>query len=211
MPDAKVSRKRLMRHPRILLTLPAAFLLTPTTALAAAAEGEVELLVINPGLLIWTLVIFNSLFLVLRRFAWKPILSVAEERESTIRVALDEARRRQAEAQELMRRQEEELAEARSQARQTLAKNREAVDRFRKEMERRTREESEELLVRAREAIRQEREDAVEALRRESVDLALATASKLLRQELDDGQDRRFVMEYLGGLSTLNPKPGARA
>lgn len=198
-----------MRFRPSMLALPAAFLLTSTTALAAAAEGEVELLVINPGLLIWTLVIFNSLFLVLRRFAWKPILSVAEERENTIRVALDEARRRQAEAEELMRRQEEELAEARSQARETLAKNREAVDRFRKEMETRTREESEAFLVRAREAIRREREDAVEALRSESVDLALATASKLLRQELDDGQDRRLLMEYVEGLSNVDS--GAQA
>jgi F-type H+-transporting ATPase subunit b len=191
-----------------LLALPAALFLTPAAAMAAA-EGEPGLFNINLGLSIWTVVIFASVFLLLARFAWKPILSVVEAREERIQGALDEARKRQADAEELLRKQKEELAEARKQAQEILADTREAADRFRREMEERAREESETILARARAEIQREKESALDALRRGSVDLALAAASKLLRQKLDGEEDRRLVMEYVDGLTNLGP--GAEA
>jgi F-type H+-transporting ATPase subunit b len=197
-----------MRLPLSLLAVPAALFLTPAAALAAA-EGEAGLFQINLGLSIWTIVIFTSVFLLLARFAWKPILSVVEDREKRIQGALDESRRRQAEAEELLRQQKEHLAEARKQAQEILADSREAADRFRKEMEERARVESETILARARAEIQREKEAALDALRRESVDLALAAASKLLRQKLDGEEDRRLVMEYVDGLTNLGP--GAEA
>lgn len=198
-----------MRLRLSLLALPAALLLTPATAMAAAADGEAGLFNINLGLSIWTLVIFISVFLLLARFAWKPILSAVEARENKIQGALDEARRRHAEAEELLREHKEQLADARRQAQEILADGRDAADRFRKEMQGKAREESETILVRARAEIQREKESAVDELRRESVDLALAAASKLLRQKLDGEEDRRLVMEYVDGLSTLGP--GAEA
>ena len=41
------------------------------------------------GLFFWQLVIFVSLIFLLRKFAWKPILSAVEERETKISDALD--------------------------------------------------------------------------------------------------------------------------
>jgi len=198
----------MMRLRLSLLALPAALFLTPAAAMAAA-EGEPGLFSINLGLSIWTLVIFISVFLLLARFAWKPILSVVEAREERIQGALDEARKRQADAEELLRQQKEHLAEARIQAQEILADSRDAAERFRREMEGRAREESETILTRARAEIQREKEAALDALRRESVDLALAAASKLLRQKLDGEEDRRLVMEYVEGLSNLGP--GAEA
>ena len=44
------------------------------------------------GNAIWTLVIFIVLLIVLRATAWKPILKSLQDREQTIRSAIDEAR-----------------------------------------------------------------------------------------------------------------------
>ena len=46
----------------------------------------------EPGLIIWTVVTFLLLVFLLGKFAWKPIMAVLKERESTIRQALDEAK-----------------------------------------------------------------------------------------------------------------------
>lgn len=199
-----------MRLRSSLLALPAMLLLTPAAAMAAAeGEGGGGLFSINLGLSIWTVVVFTTVFMVLARFAWKPILSAVEARESKIQGALDEARRRQAEAEQLLLEHKAQLADARRQAQEILAEGRDAADRFRKEMEGKAREESEFILTRARAEIQREKESAVDALRRESVDLALAAASKLLHQKLDSEQDRKLVMEYVDGLSALGP--GAEA
>lgn len=189
-----------------------AVLLTPLVASAqehGAEGGGGGLFSINVGLMIWTVVIFISLLVVLRRFAWGPILSAVEAREKGIQGALEEARSRQIEAEKLLEEHKKQLADARRQAQEILAEGREAADRLRKELEGKAREESDAILTRARSEIQREKEAAVDALRRESVDLALAAASKLLHQKLDGEQDRKLVMEYVNGLSAKSP--GAEA
>ena len=65
------------------------------------------------------------------------------------------------------------------------------------------------VLARAKNEIEREKDAAVDVLRREAVDLALAAASKLLHEKLDEEQDRKLVMDFVDGLST--EKPGAEA
>ena len=197
---------------RLSVLSPLAALLTTPAFLVAqehAEEGEGGLFSINLGLSIWTVVIFVSLLIVLRRFAWGPILSAVEAREKGIQDALDEARSRQEEAEGLLEEHRKELTEARLQAQEILAQGRDAADRLRKEMDAKAREESELMLTRARAEIEREKDSAVDAIRKESVDLALAAASKLLHQKLDGEEDRRLVMEYLDGLPVRSP--GAEA
>ncbi|MFC1660524.1 F0F1 ATP synthase subunit B [Gemmatimonadota bacterium] len=172
-------------------------------------EGEGGLFSINLGLSIWTVVIFVSLLIVLRRFAWGPILSAVEAREKGIQDALDEARTRQAEAEALLEEHRKQLAEARREAQEIIGQGRDAADRLRKDMDTKAREESELLLARARAEIGREKDAAVDAIRKESVDLALAAASKLLHEKLDGDQDRKLVMEYVDGLTERSSGAGA--
>jgi F-type H+-transporting ATPase subunit b len=196
-----------------MLAPPVAVFLTPFVAFAQEHGGEEGggggLFSINAGLSVWTVIIFVSLLIVLWRFAWGPILSAVEAREKGIRNALEEARARQEEAEKLLEEHRKELADARRQAQEILAEGREAAGRLRKELEGKAREESDAILARARSEIEREKDAAVDALRRGSVDLALAAASKLLHRKLDGEQDRRLVMEYVDGLS--GKSPGAEA
>ena len=189
-----------------------AVLLTPLVAFAqehGEEGGGGGLFSINVGLMIWTVVIFTSLLIVLWRFAWGPILAAVEAREKGIQDALDEAKSRQEEAEKLLAEHKAQLSDARRQAQEILTEGREAAGRLGKELEGKAREESEAILTRARAEIEREKEAALDTLRRESVDLALAAASKLLHVKLDDEQDRKLVMEYVDAISAKSP--GAEA
>ena len=189
-----------------------ALLLTPLVAFAqehGEEGGGGGLFSINVGLMIWTVVIFTSLLIVLWRFAWGPILAAVEAREKGIQNALDEAKSRQEEAEKLLAEHKAQLSDARRQAQEILTEGREAAGRLGKELEGKAREESEAILTRARAEIEREKEAALDTLRRESVDLALAAASKLLHVKLDDEQDRKLVMEYVDAISAKSP--GAEA
>jgi F-type H+-transporting ATPase subunit b len=72
----------------------------------------------------------------------------------------------------------------------------------------RARAEQEELVTRARQDIERDRQKAIESLRREAVDLALAAAGKLVGQRMDAAEDRRLVTEYL---KSVDSAPGAGA
>lgn len=210
VPDA--GGMRTMRLRLSVLFLPAVLLLAPVALSAqehGADEGGGGLFSINLGLSIWTVVIFLSVLIILWRFAFGPILEAVNAREEGIKQALEEARNRQTEAERLLEEHKAQLAEARRQAQEILAEGRDSAGRLQKEMEGKAREEGEAILARAKAEIEREKDAAVDLLRRESVDLALAAASKLLHEKLDGEQDRKLVMDFVDGLS--NKSSGAEA
>ena len=200
-----------MRLRMSMLASPVALFLTPLAILAQehGAEGGGGLFDINVGLIIRTIIIFLTVLAVLWRFAFGPILAAVNAREEGINNALEEARSRQAEAEKLLEEHKAQLADARRQAQDILAEGRDAAGRLQKEMEGKARQESEAILTRAKAEIEREKDAAVDALREQAVDLALAAASKLLREKVDSEQDRKLVMDYVDGVS--NQSSGAEA
>lgn len=183
---------------KIALAGVAALALLPTGV--AAAEDGPGLFDVNLGLSLWTVVIFLALLFMLRRFAWGPILGMVEERETRIRSALDESAAAQDEARKLLEEHKAQLADARRQAGEIVAEGKAAGDRVRKDIEEKARDEAQHILESARREIARERDEAIAQLRKESVDLALAAAAKLMRERMDDSKDRELVMDYLSGL-----------
>lgn len=165
------------------------------------AAGGNPLFSPSAGLAVWTWVIFLLLVFVLAKTAWKPLLRVLEERERRIQEALDEAQRERDEAAKLLEQYRQLQAEARREAQEVLAEARRAAERIRDELLAEGRREQEEMLERAKRDVQREWERAMESLRREAVDLALAAASRLLRQKLDGAESRRLVEEVLAQLA----------
>ena len=159
------------------------------------------LFAVDTGLSLWTLLTFGAMVLILWRFAWKPLLGALDAREKGIQDAIDEARQQREEAQRLVEEQQAKLAESRRQAQSIVAQSREAADQLRRELETKARKESHAIIEGARREIERERDAAVETLRRESVELAMAAASRLLSERLDDDRDRQLVMSYVDEMS----------
>lgn len=170
----------------------------PAIAAAQGGEGGGGLYDINTGLSAWTLLVFGILVWVLGKYAWGPILQAVEARESGIQSRLDEAAQRNEEAAKLLAEHREQLADARRQAQELVAEGRAIGENVRREIEEKARAEAQAIVERARSEIERERDQAIEALRRESVDLALAAASRLMQENLDQEKDRQLVERYLG-------------
>jgi len=164
----------------------------------SAAEGS--LFSVDLGLSVWTIVVFLIVLGVLSKYAWAPIMGALEARESGIRGSIDEAARMRAEAQALLEEHRKQMADARREAQELVATGRDAGEKVRQEIEAKAREESERMIQRARKDIERERDQALETLRKESVELALSAAARLLQQKLDSEADRKLVEGYLGGL-----------
>lgn len=198
-----------MRASRITSVMLVAAAAMPVAVRAqGGADGGGGLYDINTGLSFWTLVVFGILVFLLGKYAWGPILGAVEAREQGIQAALDEAAARNQEAARLLAEHKEQIAGARRQASDLIAEGRAAGEEVRAEIEVKAREEAQAIIDRARAEIERERDAAIQALRKESVDLALAAASKLLQENLDQEKDRRLVERYI---SEMGSRDGARA
>jgi F-type H+-transporting ATPase subunit b len=171
------------------------------SSLLAQGEGTTPLFTVNLGTTVWTAIVFMALLGILWRFAWGPILTAVEAREGAIQSALDEAAQRNAQATELLEQHRAQLADARRQANEIISESKAAGERVRKEMEEKARTEAQGIVDRARGEIERERDSALDMLRRESVELALAAASRLLGENLDEAKDRDMVERFLDDFS----------
>jgi len=157
---------------------------------------------INLGLSIWTTLVFLSLLGILWKFAWGPMLAAVQAREDGIQDTLDQAANERSEAAKLLAEHREQMADARRQAQQMIAEGKEAGERVRQGIEEKARSEGDAMIERARESIGREKDAALDELRKESVDLALAAAAKLIQASLDEKKDRELVMGYIDELSS---------
>jgi F-type H+-transporting ATPase subunit b len=167
--------------------------------LFSGGEGHKEfgLLTVNPGLIIWTIIIFVLVLLVLRKFAWKPLLKALNNREDTIREALDNAERLNKEAKELMEQNKKNLDEATKQSMKIIN---EAKDTAKKEKDgiiSKAGEEANKLLVRAKQDIENEKESAIEQMRDQISDLVIKTAEKIINENLDDSKQKKIINDFL--------------
>lgn len=161
---------------------------------------------INPGLIIWTLVVFGILLLLLWRFAFPAIVKSVEDRERRIQKQLEDAERANAEAQRLLEEHKKQIAAARHEAQEILGKAKTVSQKERETLLAKAREEYDALLSRARKDIEAEKDKAILELRREAVELSIAAASRVIQANLDNEANRKLVNDFLESLGKVEKK-----
>ncbi len=161
---------------------------------------------INPGLIIWTLVVFGLLLFILWRWGFPVLVKSVEERERRIQKQLEDAEKANTEAQGLLEEHKKQIAAAHNQAQEILAKAKSVSEKERATLLAKAREEYDALLNRARKDIDAEKDKAIQALRREAVDLSIAAASRVIEANLDTDANRKLVTEFLESLGKAEKK-----
>jgi F-type H+-transporting ATPase subunit b len=152
----------------------------------------------------WTLIIFGILYFMLRKWAFPAILGAVEKREKALEDALASAKRDREEAQKLLENHQRQIEAARGEAQKLIAEGRAVAEKMRNDLLEQTRQEQQRLLERARREIETEKERAVAQLRREAVNLAIAGASKVIEENLDNTKNRQLVEGFLSSLPELS-------
>ncbi|GAB1344649.1 F0F1 ATP synthase subunit B [Gemmatimonas sp.] len=185
--------------------LAAALMFTASPAFASEG-GSTDLLSPNPGVMVWTLVIFVMLLFVLSKFAFKPLFAAVEAREQALADAIEGAKRDRAETEAALAQQRAQLEAARNEAQQIIADSRATAEKMRSDLLAQTKQQQEEMIEQARRAIEGEKAAAIADLRKEAVDLAIAGASRVIEQNLDSATNRKIVESFLASLDN----PAAR-
>ena len=189
------------------LFLSAAITMTNAASLlaqeASKEQGSGDLMSVRINLMFWTLLIFVILYALLRWKAFPAILGAVEQREKALQDAIDAAKRDRDEAQRLLEDHQRQIDAARGEAQKLIADGRAIAEKMRTDLLEQTHQEQQTMLERARREIESEKERAIAQLRREAVNLAIAGASKVIEQNLDNTKNRQLVEGFLSSLPSL--------
>ncbi len=164
-----------------------------------AEEGS-PLLALDPGMVVWTWLIFFVFLIVLREYAWKPILDSLDERETSIRKASDDAQAAREALEAASAEQRELISDGRQRAAAAIDEARGVATEAAEEIRKSARAESDKIIGEAQAEIEAQQKEAVATLRSEMGGLSVLVASKLLDADLDDDRNRALVEDYISAL-----------
>ena len=156
------------------------------------------------GLIFWMFVSFALILFLLKKFAWKPILEMLDEREKTISDALNSAQKAKEEMTALRAGNEKLLQEARNERDNLLKEAREAKEMIINEAKVKATEASDKILASARENISNEKMAAITELKNYVATLSIEIAEKVLKQELADPNKQKELVQSLLKDTKLN-------
>lgn len=156
------------------------------------------------GTIFWTALTFITLLFVLKKIAWGPILQTLEDREKRIKEALEKADAAQQETEEAMAKQQEIMENARKEAQELLSKSRKTAESTKEEILQKARSEADGMLKKARKEIDLEREKAVEEIKKQTAELSIMVASKLIGKSLSEEDHKDIIEDSMQKMTEAN-------
>jgi F-type H+-transporting ATPase subunit b len=150
------------------------------------------------GLVFWTTVSFLILLVLLRKFAWKPILEAINERERSITDALSKAEAAKEEMSRLVGENEDLLKQARAERDEILKEARMLKDKIVGEAKDVAQAEGARMMENARLEINMQKALAIADVKNQVATLSIEIAEKVLRKQFEDAKKQdELVTELL--------------
>lgn len=159
--------------------------------------GEAAHSGVNWGDILVTLILFIVLMLLLKKFAWGPLMGIMQQREEQVASDLETAEKSRQETKKLLEEQRSLLKEARVEAQAIVENAKKQADLQKEEIVSAARNEAARLQESAKRDIETEKEKAITALREEVVSLSVLAASKVLNKEVSEEDNRSLIEETI--------------
>lgn len=170
----------------------------------AASGGGGAILNFNSGFAIWVAITLIIFLIVMAKYAVPLIMSALNEREERIKESLESAEKALAKAEQISKDNEKALREAEVRAQKIRKEALEDAEVLRAEKIEKAKKDAAKVLEDARSTIEQEKKRALYELRNEVAELAVQSASIIIRSELDKEKNKELVDSFINDLPKNN-------
>ena len=150
------------------------------------------------GLIFWMTLCFVLLILLLKKYAWKPILKALDEREKSIESALSQAQEARSKIEDLQKDQEQIIREAKKERELILNEAKKLAEEYRSQQQKIVNEETAQKMARVKESIEMEKRAAINELKESVATLSVEIAEGILDKKLSlDTENEDFIKRNL--------------
>lgn len=165
---------------------------------------NMELLLPGIGLIFWTLIAFIIVLVILKKFAWKPILTSLNEREASIASAIASADNMKSEMALMKSENEALLAAARDERARMVKEAKDTATKMISEAKDKARSEYDRIVAEAQAAIQQQKNAALVDVKNQVGNLVIEVSEKVLRRELANRNDQEDFIKQQSEVVNLN-------
>ena len=169
--------------------------------LALEQEGGGSLIDVNPGVVFWTVVTFIFLLLILKKFAWKPILIALDQRENAIKESLEKAEKAKQEAQKILDENQANLAKAEEESKKIINQSRIYAEKLKDQIISESRSEAKKIIDEASAEIERKKDTAFDELKNQIAEIAVQAAGKILDENLNVETQKKIANRYIGEIT----------
>lgn len=145
----------------------------------------------------YQLIVFFILLVLLKKYAFGPIIDMMHKREEHIATQITSAEKNREESEKYLAEQREEIQNARLEAQQIINNAKSQSEQQAEDLRKSAEKEAQRLKEVALADIRREKEQAVSALREQVASLSVLVATKVIEKELDEKAQEELIQGYL--------------
>lgn len=161
------------------------------------AHAKPDILAPDVAMLILTWATFFTLLAVLQKFAWKPILAALQNREDAIRTSLEQADKIKTAFDDIQQSKDDVLAKAHRSAQDIVEQSRKRAQDLARSIEERAKAHAQEIVEAAHLQVEGEKERAIAAVRRDSAQVAVGLAGKIMGENMDNEKNQKIAERYI--------------
>jgi F-type H+-transporting ATPase subunit b len=149
------------------------------------------------GQIVTQIIGFLIAIFLLKKFAWKPLLSILEQRRLKIKSEFDNIDKEKKKVEDLLSDYQTKLKEIDSLARVKIQEAAREGQKLANEIKENARKESKDILTKARDEIQRDVDKAKVQLKNDLVNMTMRVAEKLIRERLDEEKDKKLIAEFI--------------
>ena len=159
---------------------------------------------LNPdtGLMIWVIITFLCLVAILKLFAWGPLLGAIEAREGRIKADREGAEKARSEAERIQRELEAQIAGVQAKAKEMLAAATKDGEALRARLKAEAEADAQGIKDKTMADLANEKNRLVGELRKETADIAVRAAEKLMHKTVDAGVQKTVLDGFFKDLES---------
>ena len=158
---------------------------------------------LNLQLILTHIIGFVITVVILKKFAWGPLMGILEERRQKIKSEFDNIEAGKAEVADIKADLEGKLKDIDNLSRQRLTEAVNEGQRIAAEIKEDGRKEAKDIITRAKEELQRDVEKARAALKEDMVSITIAAAEKVISARLDESENRRLVADFIDNVEKI--------
>ena len=171
--------------------------------ISEAASGSIlDLVSIDPGTIVFTLINTLIIFLIFRIFLFKPVCGILEKRKELAAAEIADAQKAKESAQKAEKEYLESIANAKNEAAEIVKQANLRAQAREEEIIAEANAKAAEIRQKAEEAIERDKKRAMNEIKDEISDIVIMAATKVVEKEISEKDNENLISQFLANVGT---------